>query len=295
MIPTTRTEKPIEPLTLFIGGLPGEITHREVHGYFSALTSEEVSVYLKFKKNGLCAGHGILKLKDSCSYAKIKNIEHVISGRQIECRPYYTSSSFSKVKDEFQNCRVYVTKIPTSVTDFELKRIFECVGKVVKAYIIRKGKEKKAYDFGYVVFKNQKDAEKAVEMREFAVKGKTILCKKFTPKDQSNNENKVTENNSGSFETKEERGERLLSDSDIKTLLSKVAQGEKLLTNDQLEMIKGIFNIGEKDDFLKLNKRKEEKVEFREVRINKKSRLENLKEVHFNHFDQSNIRFNRRF
>lgn len=265
-----------EPLTVFIGGLPGNITHKEIHRYFADYAAE-ISIYLKFKGNGLCAGHGLLKLKDETIYNQILEEEHFINGRQIECRAYYSSSAFQKYKEKFQNCRIFVTKIPTNAENRDLKRVFECIGKVVKAYIIKNEKKKKAYEFGYVVFKNHWDAEKAVELKEFRLKGKTVICKKFNPKDKEKNdfgkkqgrikrENTLSSGNS--TEAKQNLGNKkqrnnFVSDGEFQTIVGGLKRGEKVMTQDQLKVLSQMLpgfgfnaqfqNFGNNGNFLNFN------------------------------------------
>lgn len=69
-----------ELLTIFIGGLPGEIDHSDVQDYFNQY-NVPLSVFLKFKNNGLCAGYGVIKLQNQALYDLICKETHVINGR----------------------------------------------------------------------------------------------------------------------------------------------------------------------------------------------------------------------
>ena len=190
-IPSSRNKK---EFAIFIGGLPGNIKHKEVFAYFSSRYDCPLKVYLKFKKNGISAGYGTVKLSEKDQYERIIAKTHVINGRQIECRPYYSTSKFAKFQKSFYNCRVYVTKIPLNVDNNKLKEIFSVVGEVVKAYLIKENKQKNVYNFGYVVFKKHQDATKAVKIQKFFFQGKALVCKKFDQKkkqkDQGAKENK---------------------------------------------------------------------------------------------------------
>jgi len=201
---TKRTKS--NDLTLFIGGLPGNIKHLDVFDYFRNNFKGTFKVYLKFKKNGLSAGYGTVKVSSKEAYDQIIDMTHFIKKRQIECRPYYSSSSFAKYQKDFYNSRVYVTKIPSNVDNQRLKQIFEMAGKVTKAYIIHNNKPAHLYNFGYVVFKNPSDAIKAVKIQKFPFEDKILLCKKFDqkkkqkPSQKSNTESEEGNSESSGFE-----------------------------------------------------------------------------------------------
>lgn len=185
--------------TLFIGGLPGTIKHKDVFDYFKNRFEGTFKVYLKFKKNGLSAGYGTIKVSNQRSFEKIVKMTHFINNRQIECRPYLSSSNFAKYQKDFYNSRVYVTKIPSNVDNEKLKRIFEIAGEVTKAYIIHDNKPAHLYNFGYVVFKNPKDAIKAVKIQKFSFEDKILLCKKFDQKKKQ----KLNQNSDSDGDTSE--------------------------------------------------------------------------------------------
>ncbi len=84
-----------ELLTIFIGGLPGEVSHKDILNYFVNFHSQ-IKVFLKLKTNGICAGYGVVKLQDQNAYNKICQTNHFFNGRLIECRPYYSSKSFNQ-------------------------------------------------------------------------------------------------------------------------------------------------------------------------------------------------------
>lgn len=241
--------KATDPLTIFIGGLPGNISHKEVQKYFAGFTAKSLNIYLKFKSNGLCAGHGLLKLKDQEAYDTICRQDHYIRDRQIECRPYYSSSSYAKYKTKFQNTRIFVTKIPTDATNGELKRVFQSIGAVVKAYIIRNGKQNKTYDFGYVVFEKLKDAQAAVDINNFRLRGQQLLCKRYSPKNRPREQDveertqrqKGSSNGSGRNSDHGGDNHGQLTDEDFQQLMKRVMSGDQIMTPLQIIKINQIY------------------------------------------------------
>ena len=194
-----------EALSIFLGGLQGETQNSDVVDYFNGFT-DDLSVFLKFKPNGLCAGYGILKVFDQEVFDQIISKIHHIKGRQIECRKYYSSSNFAQYQEKFQNSRIYVTKIPSHCTNGQLKKVFQSVGKVVKAYIIRDNRVCNSYMFGYVVFEKVEDARKAVKMQRFKLGSNVLVCRKFTPKNKYNKDGSNDSEEDGSENS--QRGNR---------------------------------------------------------------------------------------
>lgn len=201
-----------------------------------------------------------------------------------------------------------MTKISPEAQNEDLMRTFSCVGEVVKAYIIRKGGVRKAYDFGYVVFKEVESARRAVELGEFRVKGMTVLCRKYKGKDDEE-EDICRKDTGGSREfeniksdnglrmNEENKSNRVVNDYEFKAILSSLKSGEKVMTQEQIEIMNDILEPKRKKyqkfSYGAYNTQSLENISYKKVVVNKVV-IDNLKRVEENHLDISNIRFNQR-
>jgi hypothetical protein len=107
-------------------------------------------------------------------------------GRALECRPFMKDSRLQKFKDEYNRRRVYIYNVDPRMSDGEVTQLFAReVGPVENAYCIRnngkKGK-KRGLIFGFVLFEEQADAERAVRREFFRFGRDTIKVKKFKKK-----------------------------------------------------------------------------------------------------------------
>lgn len=98
--------------------------------------------------------------------------------------------------------RIYVGNLPWSVTFEKLKELFSPFGDIEEALVIADKYTGRSRGFGFVTFKNEEDADKAIEdMNEKDVEGRSLVVKEAMPLE----ERKPTERKEGSFKEKRPR------------------------------------------------------------------------------------------
>ena len=81
--------------------------------------------------------------------------------------------------------KIYVGNLPFSVTDDELRGMFESHGQVESANIISDRETGRSRGFGFVQMNNDDEATKAIEeMGNFEIGGRTLTVNKARPREE---------------------------------------------------------------------------------------------------------------
>lgn len=81
--------------------------------------------------------------------------------------------------------KLYVGKLPYSVTDSKLEEIFSEVGKVISATVITERDTGQSKGFGFVEMEKDKDAEKAIEkLNDTEIEGRRIVVNAARPREE---------------------------------------------------------------------------------------------------------------
>jgi RNA recognition motif-containing protein len=78
--------------------------------------------------------------------------------------------------------RIYVGNLPWSVTRVVLENLFSGFGEIEDALVIADRQTGRSRGFGFVTFKEDKSAEKAIkDMHDKGVEGRNLVVKEATP------------------------------------------------------------------------------------------------------------------
>lgn len=170
---------------VFVGCIPGDAEEKKLVKFFKSLGNIE-NVKMKYKTELVNAGFCIVTCGDEKTYDKFLNKDIVYQRRRLECRPYMEHSELQKFRKTYNKRRIYVYNILSKTTDKEIKRLFEMnIGGVENAYCIRKQKKRsRGLVFGYVLFREMGDAERAVQLGHLNLRGQLIKIKKFIDKEE---------------------------------------------------------------------------------------------------------------
>ena len=99
--------------------------------------------------------------------------------------------------------RIYVGNLPWSFDKAKFEELFSPFGEIEEALVISDKYTGRSRGFGFVTYKNDADADKAIEgMNEKEIEGRNIVVKEARPSREEEKEEKPSE------ETKEEKEEK---------------------------------------------------------------------------------------
>ncbi len=79
--------------------------------------------------------------------------------------------------------KLFVGSLPWSITNDTLSGLFAQYGEIVEAIVITDRATGRSKGFGFVTFKNEADAQKALEMNGKEVEGRTIVVNVARPRE----------------------------------------------------------------------------------------------------------------
>lgn len=170
---------------LFIGSIPGEATEQDLYEFF--LQFGQISMIHVPKKAGnqVNAGYCKLTCANQTTVDELVNNTVTFRGRKLEIRPHLSDHALAKFKQNYNLKRVYIYNVKPYLSDSQIKIAFtNKIGPVETAYCIRninlQVKRSNIPLFGYVLFKNEADAEKALLIENVDLDGCKVRIKQFT-------------------------------------------------------------------------------------------------------------------
>ncbi|MFQ5531891.1 MAG: RNA recognition motif domain-containing protein [Candidatus Nanoarchaeia archaeon] len=96
--------------------------------------------------------------------------------------------------------KIYIGNLPFSVDDEKLKELFSSYGEIEEAIVINDKFSGRSKGFGFVTFKNDESAKKAIsEMNEKEVEGRNLKVNEAKPMDPDRPKGNFNRNNRRRF------------------------------------------------------------------------------------------------
>lgn len=174
-------------LRIHVGCLPADTKTSSLLDYFTSF-GNVINVDVKYNDLYFCTGSATVTCQDMHTYSSIMNYNgHVFEGRKIYCSEFMTGKQLKEKTDTLRSRRVFVSNISFDLTNEELKWWMEHFGEVESAYrIVSVSNVKMPY--GYVAFKYQGDAERAVATKYYNVRDRRMKISKFNVSDKEKQE-----------------------------------------------------------------------------------------------------------
>lgn len=149
---------------LYLSSLPSNVTKTQLGSIFGKYGVIESIKLSKDSKNGFCRGFGHISYKSQVDLGMAISAEHRIHGRSIICEPFIEKQEDLEIAKTLNSKRrIFVSNIPSWMTNVQIKNFFSEYGQVVSAYRIEKHGSHKKMPFGYVYFESISSAEKCLQ------------------------------------------------------------------------------------------------------------------------------------
>jgi RNA recognition motif-containing protein len=124
--------------------------------------------------------------------------------------------------------RIYVGNLPWSVDKVRFEELFSPFGEIEEALVIANKYTGRSRGFGFVTYKNDADADKAMEeMNEKEVEGRNLVVKVARPSRESQGEGAVEEEQKPKEKKQEPAEEKTPSAAELKEKLVKKSKKEE--------------------------------------------------------------------
>lgn len=165
---------------VFVGGLPVRV-EREVIAEFFA--SYGTVLNCKLKKNqqtGRSLGFAYLTVKEKSTYDRLLSESVIFQGRVIDVKPMWKKKELGEKLEEEKKRKIFVSNLPTDLTNPELMAFFSKFGQVANAFIIKDPDTTGHKDYGYVIFRDESAVRAATRQTELWLHGRLLAVEVST-------------------------------------------------------------------------------------------------------------------
>ncbi|PNH09723.1 RNA-binding protein Musashi 1 [Tetrabaena socialis] len=168
-----------EPRKLACLGLPWETSEETLKVYFSQFGALELAEVMKDRYTGKSRGFGFVTFMDASSATRALAVEHTIDGRRCEAKIALPKGEPSPPR----TTRIFVARIPPSVTEAQFRQYFEGFGKLQDAYMPKDHSKQGYRGIGFVTFASPDSVEKVMAVKHW-MNGHEIAIDRATPKEE---------------------------------------------------------------------------------------------------------------
>ncbi|KAJ7538876.1 hypothetical protein O6H91_11G067000 [Diphasiastrum complanatum] len=168
---------------LVVLGIPWDVDTEGLKKYMSEYGPLDDVIVMKDRATGRSRGFGYATFSNPEDAEKVASMEHSLNGRVLEVKIATPKEEMNKTPSK-KITRIFVARIPSSVTDDTFRRYFEKYGTITDAFMPKDSRAKGHRGIGFVTFENSESVDKVMaEKHELA--GSAIAVDRATPKEES--------------------------------------------------------------------------------------------------------------
>lgn len=164
---------------VYVGCLPASCTAEQLSELFSRYGTVVDAKVSRKPGSKLCSGNGTFACSDKASFdAIIAKRTFDLNGRVVFCEGKLTGEELILKNQLLSRKRVYLSNLPSNVTDQEIEDSMRAFGPVQNGYRI-KSLANKPRPFGFVTFMDEPSAERAIELGFILLKDQIVYISPF--------------------------------------------------------------------------------------------------------------------
>ncbi|CBZ50980.1 hypothetical protein NCLIV_040540 [Neospora caninum Liverpool] len=163
--PPRESDKEVQMRKLFVGGLSRSTTTDSLRTYFQQYGDVADSEVLFDKFTGRSRGFGFITFTTPEPVSRVADMRHTVDGTQVEVRraiPREEAREHGGSGADRDAGRLFVGGISDDVNDESLRAYFRHYGEIQSANVMVDRQNNRPRGFGFVIFRNPDDAEKAI-------------------------------------------------------------------------------------------------------------------------------------
>lgn len=152
------------PLNVYIAPLQTNTTESDIDSYFNSHGVTLTNINLLKKKNtNLCKGFAFVEISPDSNIQNLsEKKEHFILNRRVFLHFFSSKEELEEKREITNKKRVFVSNIPSNMSNDDLKFYFSKFGVVLSGYRIKNHKSKRLMPYGYLFFENEESATACV-------------------------------------------------------------------------------------------------------------------------------------
>ena len=164
---------------LYIGGIPGNFSERDVLSYFQQFTPLAKFTMITSPARSLPNSYFGYLMLPADAIGEVRSYQHYFGEQRIVCEEYLGDERSSNLRNSLKRRRVFVRNIKKNISDDDLHRVFSKFGAVESAFIIKDHLTGKSRSFGYVTFQDEQPAFALVAKGTLLIKGFRVFIHAF--------------------------------------------------------------------------------------------------------------------
>lgn len=161
-------------------GVPWQTEDTTLHAHFSQYGSVEEAQIMRERYTGKSRGFGFVTFASSADAQHAIAAEHVIDGRRCEAKLALPEGKVGSAR----TTRIFVARIPSSVTDPQFRSYFEQFGTVQDAYMPKDPSKQGHRGIGFVTYASAESVER-VMAGTHVLNGNEVALDRATPKERA--------------------------------------------------------------------------------------------------------------
>ncbi|GJP29666.1 hypothetical protein CLOM_g19298 [Closterium sp. NIES-68] len=167
---------------LVVLGIPYSMDTEGLREYMEKFGALDDVIVLKDRSTGRSRGFGYVTFSLLADAQSVAQMKHTLGGRQLEVKTATPKEEMSKGPKQ-SSTRIFVARVPTTVTEDRFKRYFGTFGTVTDCYMPKGHGSNPHRNIGFVTFEDSASVDKVLEEpRE--MEGATLAIDRATPKDE---------------------------------------------------------------------------------------------------------------
>eukprot|EP00252_Welwitschia_mirabilis_P004766 TRINITY_DN15069_c0_g1_i1.p1 TRINITY_DN15069_c0_g1~~TRINITY_DN15069_c0_g1_i1.p1 ORF type:complete len:401 (+),score=103.54 TRINITY_DN15069_c0_g1_i1:205-1407(+) len=174
---TTEREK-----KLVVLGIPWDVDTDGLEDYMSKFGEIDDVIVLKDRATGRSRGFGYVTFSSVEDAKKALEAEHVLNGRSLEVKVATPKEEMKAPSKKIT--RIFVARIPSSVTEDTFRKYFEEYGKIEDLYMPKEKGSGGHRGIGFITFEKSESVDKLMS-ETHVLGGATIAIDRATPKEEN--------------------------------------------------------------------------------------------------------------
>jgi len=172
--------------TVFVGGIPGNISQSQLSAYFTQFGKiNHIELPVKKSTESVNSGYCYVTFASQASKNAVLRIrDHLIGSRRVTCKHYLNGSHLSAEIQSSNERKLFVKFIPGWVTENDFKAYFEQFGTLESYYMVKyrdpsTPENKSSSSVGYLVYQDRAISDRILAQRVFKIGNKKMQVSKY--------------------------------------------------------------------------------------------------------------------
>lgn len=166
---------------LVVLGIPWDVDTEGLQDYMSKFGELDDVIVMRDRATGRSRGFGYATFSSVEDAKKALDSEHVLNGRTLEVKVATPKEEMKAPSKKIT--RIFVARIPPSVTEDAFRKYFEEYGNIEDLYMPKEKGSKKHRGIGFITFENSESVDKLMS-ETHKLGGATIAVDRATPKEE---------------------------------------------------------------------------------------------------------------